>query len=178
VVTLDEPPDLAQLAGADVPVGAVNQVKQLTGGGEDLRPEAVGATEDLRPGMIQQDDRLPRHRLAALGQEARELPKRLCQLHLGRAAAPVSQRHHVADLVAVAVVAAVKPPLRSDAERPVDVLDLDREQPLGADKQVVDLSAGVSIALEQRPGIIEGALEGDVNFPFPLGPGLQRRLVA
>ena len=70
MVALDEPSDLGHLAGADVPVRAANEVEQLTGGGEDLRPEAVGAADDLRPGMVEQDDRPPRHRLPALGDEA------------------------------------------------------------------------------------------------------------
>jgi hypothetical protein len=178
MVALDEPSDLGHLAGADVPVRAANEVEQLAGGGEDLRPEAVGAADDLRPGMVEQDDRTPRHRLPALGYETLQLLERLRQLQLRRAPAPVSQHRHVADLVAVAVGPAVHPLLRGDAERPVDVLDLDREQPRGADQQVVDLPAAVAVALEQRPGVIEGAVKGGVHLPFSLGSGLERRLVA
>src|SRR6202034_3388081 len=51
----------------------------------------------------------------------------------GGGPAPVSQHRHVADLVAVAVGPAVHPLLRGDAERTVDVLDLDRKQPRGPD---------------------------------------------
>src|ERR1700733_5782080 len=88
MVALDEPSDLGHLAGADVPIRAANEVEQLAGGGEDLRTEAVGAADDLRPGMVEQDDRTPRHRLPALGDETLELLERLRQLHLRRGAPP------------------------------------------------------------------------------------------
>src|ERR1700722_16355405 len=178
MVTLDEPSDLADLAAANVAVRAANELKQLTGRCEDLRLHPVRAADDLRPRMVEQDDRPPGDRLPALGQEALELLERLGQLPLRGAPPPVSQHRDVADLVAVAVGPPVQPLLRGDPERPVDVLDLDREQPQGPDQQIVDLPAAVAVALEQRPGIIEGAVEDGVHLPFPLGPGLQRRLVA
>src|SRR3984957_13249527 len=89
VIALDEPPDLGHLPAAAIPAGVAYQVEQLTAGGEDLRPDAVGAADDLRPGMVEQDDRPPRDRLPALGQEPLQLLERPRRLDLGRGGGPV-----------------------------------------------------------------------------------------
>jgi hypothetical protein len=91
-----------------------------------------------------------------LARKLLEQRDRLGELHVRRPAARVLEEA-LPHLVPVVVVPDVPPALPRDGERPVDVLDLDREHPARAEQDVVDLAAPVAVALDEGPRVAERA---------------------
>src|SRR6266536_2336062 len=100
--------------------------------------------------MGEKDHPLYRNPVAAGAQEIFELAGWLVELHAWRASPPVT---HLAPLhrVAIAVVFGEPPLVTGAGHGRVAVLALDGKQPAGAQQEVIDLAATVTIAPHQRP---------------------------
>ena len=127
------------------------------------------------------DDAPDRDSVTAGDQEALKLAGGLVELNTGGTSPPVGHLAPGLNRIAVLVIFG-GPPLVAVAVDPrVLVLDLDGEQPSGAEQQVIDLPAAVAVSVEQGPSVIERQAEpvGDQQFPSrPGGPALlfSRRL--
>jgi len=178
VVALDQALDLGDLGPSDRRPRAERQPRQPVGGREHPYSHIVVAAGDLRVRVVEQDDRLRAHGLPGPGQEPREEPGRLGELNL-RGTAPVAAvfDHSPAHRVAVPVELDVAPPAPADSERPVDVLDLDREQAAGAEQEVVDLAAPVPVSLDEHPGVVQPAAEQVRDFPLAPDAAFEGALV-
>jgi hypothetical protein len=107
-----------------------------------------------------QDHHAPDGYLVATAiEEARQRVGGLVELHARRTAAPVFDRV-LLNQVPVPVVFVGQPGVAVHGDRGVEVLDLDGEKAVRAEEQVVYLAAGVAVAMEERPAVVEGTAQG------------------
>lgn len=141
--------------------------------GNEIDGKPFRTRAEFRARVRKQDRSVCVDGLSAGAKELHQLLGRLKQLLTGRAPSTIGERTLLYK-VAVAVELFKPPPVAQTAHACIAMLDLDRDQPLRAEEQVVDLPRAILIAAEESPLISEHLAEvfSDELLAFDPGPDL------